>query len=525
MISHTPTSVQNIPWAADCGDGQYHNPVLYADYSDPDVVRVGDDYWMTASSFSHAPGLPVLHSRDLVNWTLVNHALPTLVPQEHFSTPRHGQGVWAPSIRHHAGKFWIFYPDPDFGIYVITANDPRERWSEPVLVKGGKGLIDPCPLWDEDGAVYLIHGWAKSRSGINNIITLHKLSADATRVVDEGRVIIDGNKMPGWRIIEGPKFHKHNGWYFVFAPAGGVAEGFQAVFRSRTIDGPYEARNVLDQGNTAINGPHQGAWVDTPAGEHWFFHFQELPAYGRVVHLQPMRWLANDWPVIGLDPDGDEKGEPVVKHKKPALPAQPLAVPAMSDEFTAGELAPQWQWQANPKADWASIDAEAGTLTLRCVTQPAPDSHWNAAHLLMQKFPAPAFTATVELHFQPTTAGDSAGLMVFGYDYTWLGLVRRDDGVKLVLRACEQAQKGGLEKTMAELPADTASLFLRVHVNPGAGCEYSFSRDGVIFERIGDTFMTTSSMWVGAKVGLFASAVPGQAPKGIAHFGAFTLGM
>src|SRR3954466_6166701 len=102
-------------WVADNGDGTYKNPILYADYSDPDAIRVGDDYWLTASSFSHVPGLPILHSRDLVNWRLVAHALPRLVPEEAFRLPQHGKGVWAPAIRYHAGKFWIYYPDPDFG--------------------------------------------------------------------------------------------------------------------------------------------------------------------------------------------------------------------------------------------------------------------------------------------------------------------------------------------------------------------------------------------------------------------------
>src|SRR5262249_30528271 len=124
----------------------YTNPILHADYSDPDVVRVGADYYMTASSFSHVPGLPILHSNDLVSWTLVGHALPRLVPDDMFRVPQHGKGVWAPAIRHHAGRFWIYYPDPDVGIYVTTAQDPRGPWTAPVLVKGGKGLIDPCPL-------------------------------------------------------------------------------------------------------------------------------------------------------------------------------------------------------------------------------------------------------------------------------------------------------------------------------------------------------------------------------------------
>src|SRR5687768_10063721 len=195
------------PWCSDNGDGTYRNPVLFADYSDPDAIRVGEDFWLTSSSFSHVPGLPILHSRDLVNWSLVNHALPQLVPEAHFAQPRHGEGVWAPSIRFHQGRFRIYYPDPDFGIYVVTTDDPRGRWSKPLLLKSGKGLIDPCPFWDENGTGYLIHGWARSRAGIANQLTLHRLAPDNGSVRDAGRVVIEGDSFPGWHTIEGPKLH------------------------------------------------------------------------------------------------------------------------------------------------------------------------------------------------------------------------------------------------------------------------------------------------------------------------------
>jgi beta-xylosidase len=224
----------------DQGDGTYRNPVLFADYSDPDAIRVGNDYWLTASSFNHVPGLPILHSLDLVNWTLVNHALPRLSPNAHFAVPRHGEGVWAPAIRHHEGKFWIFFPDPDFGLYATTTDDPRGNWSAPKMVKAGKGLIDPCPFWDDDGTGYLIHAWAKSRSGVRNRLTLHRLSADHTTVIDDGEIVIDGDRIPGLNTVEGPKLHRRDGYYYVFAPAGGVRDGYQMVFRSREIRGPYE---------------------------------------------------------------------------------------------------------------------------------------------------------------------------------------------------------------------------------------------------------------------------------------------
>jgi beta-xylosidase len=520
------------PWVADQGDGSYRNPVLHADYSDPDVVRVGEDYWMTSSSFNHVPGLPILHSRDLVNWTLVNHALPAQVPVEHFKTPRHGEGVWAPSIRHHAGKFWIFYPDPDFGIYVITAEDPRGKWSEPFLLKGGRGLIDPSPLWDEDGRAWLVHGWAKSRAGINNRLTLHEMKPDGTGLLDGGMVVVDADKMPGWRTLEGPKFYKRDGYYYIFAPAGGVAEGYQAVFRARDIRGPYENRIVLEQGATPVNGPHQGAWVDTPAGQHWFFHFQELPAHGRVVHLQPMRWREDGWPVMGSDANNDGTGEPVLEHAKPSLPAQKTLVPATSDSFAGGRPGLQWQWQGNPEANWI-LRGEAAQrgLRLRAVPAPAADSLWMATNLLMQKFPAPGFTAETTLSLKnPEATGRRAGLVVFGYDYGWIGLRETaDGGQELVQVLCARADKGGVEKIVASVPWPSGQpVALRVKVETDLSCHFFFrsaeTGGSAPFAALGKPFTASSSRWVGAKVGVFCSAAPGSKDEGHAEFGPFLVG-
>ncbi len=294
------------PWTADRGDGTYRNPVLAGDWSDPDVVRVGDDYYLTVSSFGRVPGLPLLHSRDLVNWTLTGHALERPAHPEdaeegqEAAEPRHDGGVWAPSIRHSGGRFWIFWGDPDVGIHQINAEDIRGPWTEPHLVKAGKGLIDPCPLWDEEsGRAYLVHAWAKSRSGVKNRLTGHRMSLDGRTLLDEGEVIVDADLIPGWFTLEGPKLYRHDGWFWIFAPAGGVETGWQGALRSREFFGPYEERVVLEQGRTEVNGPHQGGWVRTGAGEDWFLHFQSRGAYGRVVHLQPMRWDDAGWPVMG----------------------------------------------------------------------------------------------------------------------------------------------------------------------------------------------------------------------------------
>ncbi len=508
------------PWVAARDDGTYQNPVLFADYSDPDVVRVGDDYWLTASSFNQVPGLPILHSRDLVNWTLVGHALRRLVPPEYYATPRPGGGVWAPAIRHHGGKFWIYYPDPDFGLYVITADDPRGRWSEPVLVCGGKGLIDPCPFWDDDGRAYLIHAWARSRAGISNRLTLRELSPDGQRTVGDGTVIIDGDQMPGWRTIEGPKLYRRGDYYYVFAPAGGVTEGYQAVFRSRNIHGPYEARVVLDQGSTPINGPHQGAWVDTPAGEDWFLHFQDRGAYGRVVHLEPMRWR-DDWPVIGEDPDGDGKGQPVLGYRRPALAVQPPAAPPCSDDFKSAGLGLQWQWPANPREAWASLSPASGILRLAAVPVPSGPNLWLAPNLLLQKFTGPAFTATTRLTLAPVGEGDQAGLIVFGQSYAWIGLRQTGQGPRLVLAICENASDGAAELEAVGLNPGRATVYLRVNVDAQARCRFAYSLDGLAFEPVVGEFQARPGRWIGAKVGLFSTCRKDAAQTGYAEFGEF----
>jgi beta-xylosidase len=527
-------SAASAPWLADLGDGRYQNPVLFADYSDPDAIRVGDDYWLTSSSFSHVPGLPILHSRDLVNWELVNHALPALAYPDatgkslaaHFSSPRHGAGVWAPSLRFHAGRFYLFFPDPDFGLYLVTATDPRGKWSEPVLVKAGQGLIDPCPLWDDDGKVWLVHAWARSRAGINNLIQLNQLSADATRVLDgAGAVIIDENTSGrGLHTLEGPKLYKRGDTYWIFAPVDGVTTGTQAVYRSKNLRGPYDCRIVLAQGSTPINGPHQGAWVDTPSGENWFLHFQDRGPFGRVVHLQPMAWAADGWPRMGTGvATGAARGEPVLSHRKPAGPPQPLAAPLTSDEFDSPALGRQWQWQANPRPDFFSLTAAPGSLRLACVAAPSPANLYDAPNLLLQKFPAPAFTATAALDFSAAREGDEAGLIVFGYSYAWIGLRKSAAGLRLVQLTHVDAHKTGTARETAADAAAGAKILLRVSVAADGKCRFAASPDGQSFTPLGGEFQSTVSRWVGAKVGLFAAHAAGAASSGHADFDFFRL--
>ncbi len=484
-------------------DGRYRNPVLHSDYSDPDAIRVGDTYYMTASSFNSVPGLPLLTSKDMVNWTLVGHALPRLVPETHFAQPRYGEGVWAPCLRYRDGKFWIFYPDPDFGIYVITARRFDGPWSAPHLLLAGKGLIDPTPLWDNDGKAYLLHAWAKSRAGFNNVLTLRQMTPDASKVLDQqGKVIIDGNQLAGFKTLEGPKFYKHEGWYYVFAPAGGVEEGWQSVFRSRSIDGPYEQRIVMDQGTSKVNGPHQGAWVRAQDGKDWFLHFQDRLAYGRIVHLQPMQW-SEGWPRIGEAGAMAGRGQPVSSWQRPVA-GQAAQEPVSSDEFDAAKLGLQWQWNANPGQDWMSLTTRPGWLRLNGIAVAAAQEFVRAApNILTQKLPAPEFTVDTRIELAQAAEGSRAGLIINGMSYAWLGLRQQAGHTQLVRTVCTPATARCQEESGIVLADAPSLIHLRMQVRQGAQVQFFYSLDGKAFAPAGGVFNATKGRWVGAQIGLF----------------------
>ena len=507
-------------WVADNGDGTYKNPIIHADYSDPDAIRVGDDYYMTASSFDAIPGLPILHSKDLVNWSIIGHALLIQPPVDHFSKTQHGNGVWAPSIRYHNNEFYIYYPDPDFGIYMVKTKNINGPWSEPVLVEAGKGLIDPCPLWDEDGKVYLVHAFAGSRAGIKSIIVIKTLNEAGTKVLDNGVLVYDGHATDP--TIEGPKIYKKDHYYYIFAPAGGVGGGWQLVLRSKNIYGPYERRVVMDQGRSTINGPHQGAWVTTQTGEDWFLHFQDKNAYGRVVHLQPMKW-ANNWPVIGVDNDGDGKGEPVPSYKKPNVgKTYPVVTPVESDEFNSTQPGMQWQWQANPKAYWSFLTGTA----MRLYAAQIPDSaknYWDVPNILMQKFPATEFTATAKLLFKPMLDNERAGFIVMGMDYAYISLVKKVDGIYLQFTTCKDAIKGKPETEQSIEKINGNDIYLRVKVSEGGICHFSYSYDNNKFTDIIETFTAQPGRWIGAKLGLFCTSTTKTNDAGFADIDWFRI--
>ena len=509
-------------WVSDEGNGMYRNPVLHADYSDPDVCVVGEDYFLTASSFNCTPGLPILHSKDLVNWKIVNYALKKVEPVEYYNEARHGKGVWAPSIRFHEGMYYIYWGDPDFGIFMVKTRDPYGEWDKPVLVKAGKGMIDPCPLWDDDGRVYLAHAWAGSRAKFNSVLTVCELNKEGTKVISDPVLVFDGNDGVN-HTIEGAKFYKRNGFYYLFAPAGGVVSGWQLVMRSKNVYGPYEPRIVMAQGKTDINGPHQGGWVDTPAGESWFLHFQDKGAYGRVLHLNPMKWV-NDWPVIGVDRDGDGCGDPVSCYRKPRTDkTYPIETPVESDEFDTRKLGLQWEWHAN----YQDVFGFTTNMGYARIYGHELSSHfknfWEVPNLLMQKFPAEEFTVTAKLKVSAKDDGQLSGLIVMGWDYSWIGVEKQGEKFLLKQAVCKDAEQGNLEQvsTLAVLepsrkfeaglfPNFEREIYIRVRVGKEAYCRFSYSLDGKKFTEAGTLFKARQGKWIGAKVGMFSVTPHGK---------------
>ena len=553
MVMPVAISAENYKsqvWSPDNGDGTFTNPVINADYSDPDVCvgASGEDFYLTASSFNCIPGLPILHSKDLVNWEIINYAIKALPPYDRYATPQHGNGVWAPSIRYNEYNhtYYIYWGDPDLGVFVVTAKDPAGEWTEPKCVIPGKGMIDTTPLWDEDGKCYLVNGWANSRCQFNSVLTVREMSADGMKQIGDPVIVFDGNGTND-RTAEGPKFYKRDGWYWIMCPAGGVPVGHQLAMRSKSPYGPYESKTVLAQGTTDINGPHQGGWIHLKSGEDWFLHFQDKEAYGRVVWLEPVKWVDN-WPTMG-EKVGKVKaygktekysGQPVLTYNKPNVGKEyPVCNPVESDEFNTSVLGKQWQWHANYDQTFG-MPTPYGYFRVFCHRQSQDYKNlWEAGNLLLQKTPADNFTATAKLTVTAKDEGQYGGIICMGMDYSSIVLRRVGDEFQLQQITCKQADKGKAEdiKVLATLkptaadkidyqPSLHCDLYMQLKVEYLGGktksgdnkheakVTFAYSKDGKKFTSCGEAFTMRQGKWIGAKIGICAAEPAGKKVRG-----------
>ncbi|MDR2562839.1 MAG: glycoside hydrolase 43 family protein [Prevotellaceae bacterium] len=497
MITEETVDIPRHPWGDD-GKGRYINPVLNADYSDPDLIRMGEKYYMVCSDF-HFMGMPILESDDLINWRIIAQIYSSIDFAEYYRMERYGGGSWAPAIRWHKGLYYVYFCTPNEGLFVSTAEDVAGPWSPLYNVVNISGWEDPCPLWDDDGQAYL----GRSQLGGGPII-LHKMSVDGKKLLDDGTTIYTGPT------AEGTKLFKKDGYYWISIPEGGVSTGWQTVMRAKNIYGPYEKRVVLEQRDSPINGPHQGAFIDTPSGEWWFCHFQSRDPLGRVMHLQPVEWPANDFPRVGVEINANGTGKPVASWQKPSINKDvEIHKPQSSDEFSSTEKGLQWQFNHNPVDSAWSLVERPGYLRLKALKADRLRTSKNA---LSQKVTGFYARISTELDCSNLSEGQRAGLLCTGHQYRAIGVERRG-GKNFIYTEID----GNINQFIS---IDQNIVYLTALAD-GYNNDFllSYSLNNTTFIPCGRGFPLYSGDWKGARVGVFTYNTENS--TGIADFNWF----
>jgi beta-xylosidase len=471
---HAIPAERPLSWG-DQGDGTYRNPILPTDYSDPDAIRVGDDFYLVASDF-HFVGMQVLHSRDLVNWEVIGQIFRRLTMSPKYDEMTgYAQGTWAPTLRYHDGTYYVFVCTPFDGLFMWHAKNPAGPWSQTVTVKAVERWEDPCPFWDDDGRAYLIH----SLKGAGPLI-LNRMSPDGTKLLDDGVEIYRGPT------AEGPKLFKRNGWYYISFPEGGVSTGGQSMLRSTNIYGPYEHRQVLPYGK-----PHQGALVELANGDWWFLCFKSSDFLGRITYLMPVTWNADGWPVFG------DNGHSVNQWKKPNVGKDyPIEHPQRSDEFNAPMLSPIWQWNHNPVNDAWSLTARPGWLRLKALPATGPSIARNS---LTEKLWGQDGVIDTKFDISTMAEGQRAGFAFMSGDvFDWVGVTQSNGVRRITWESGEGPVLGGKEVWFrGTYQGKEARLF--------------YSLDGGHYTDTGQAVELKFGKWKGARPALFCFGPNGGA--------------
>lgn len=414
----TPPAMAGV-WTPNNGNGTFTNPLLWGDWPDPDVIRVGDEFYMVSTSMHYVPGCPILKSKNLVDWEMAGYAV-----ERYDEDPRYDlqggslylNGSWACSIRHHNGRFYVFFCTPygwgrETGHFsVCEAKSPEGPWTRTIFPEY---LYDPGVLFDDDGRIYVVHGQGD--------LYVTELNADLKSVKGEPRRIWQGavSNRKGDRHggAEGSHVYKINGMYYITCPAGGT-EGWQVCLRSKSIYGPYECKVIMDD-NTSYppNGLHQGGMVQLENGDWWFIIMQDRGPIGRVPHLVPVTWQ-DGWPMLGVN------GRDAITYPLPDVKRQgPIKIPATSDEFNRTQLGLQWQWNHNPDPTRWSLTERKGHLRLHASQATALNM---ARNTLTQRVQGPLSEGTVEMDVSGLKDGNTAGFGIFQQPYAYLAVTQQN---------------------------------------------------------------------------------------------------
>lgn len=519
----------------DQGNGTFRNPIIAADYSDPDPIRVGDDYYMAASTFEDSPGVHILHSKDLVNWTQIGGVFQDLIKVDSaFSwnrMKRYNEGVYAPSLRFHAGKFWIFVNFYTDGFWMATADNPKGPWEIHIIKdKYGKelrtsGWTDPCPFWDEDGKAYL----ASSHPGAKWYGYLFEMSPDGRYLLDADfehmkiRNIVyqypnGGTLISPYHSSEGNKIYKRNGYYYLihieFLEIG-QGQGTY-ICRSKHIygtksdgspgkpgdPGRYEIRRIDQHNSEYIQSlPGQGGLVDTPNGDwFWIAQFNKYGSDGRTPCLLPVTWI-EDWPVIGGEPK-DGFGKMVWECSKP-IPSQQISLPQGSDEFNTGNLNARWAWNHQPHENKWSLSERPGYLRLYALKNNTngKDCFFSIPNVIHQRhMRSDSSIVTVKMDISRMVIGQKAGLANFngGISYSLLEIEVDEQGRRRMVYSGNGKKISG-----NYLPGKQQYLYMRSSAGFDDIQTYKYSLDGKNFISIGECYLLRMGNYRGNMIGVF----------------------
>ncbi|MGA1977941.1 MAG: glycoside hydrolase 43 family protein [Bacteroidales bacterium] len=481
FISTAGLTAQKL--VSDNSDGTYTNPVIPADFPDPDVILVDSTYYMVTTTMFIFPGVTVLKSHDLVNWEYCNNAVPRFDFNKCYTLDgcnRYSHGQWATSLKYNMGKFYLLFITLDEGGFLCTAVNPEGPWD---IKKLQRGFYDPGLFFNDDGKIYVAHGYSK--------IYITELDSDFAPK-GEDVLVYSGDIRNG---LEGTHVYKINGCYYLYCTYGG-RDGIQVALRSKNIFGPYDQRVVIRDTTRGITyGVHQGALIKTQTGEWWTMLFVDSGPFGRFPSLQPVTW-DNGWPVAGIGGNG------VITYRKPNVGGKhPVKVLPASDEFNGKKLGLQWGWNHNPDSTKWSLTQKPGYL--RLITGKVVSNLSEATNTLTQR-PFANYnqdiptTAVTKLKVNKMKNGDIAGLAVFQNPNAYIGVKKENKSRYIIM-----VNNG---KTIDSVAMNKTVLYLRtIASNATSRASFEYSFDNRIFNKLGDDLLMrfSLSIFTGNKFCLF----------------------
>jgi len=489
MIANSPSE----KWG-DMGDGTYRNFVFWSEFSNPDVIKVGEDFYMTTSTLHLSPNIAIYKSKDAVNWQIVGHVVSDVTQfSKKYGFDRMedaGNGSWATSIRYHDGRFWVHVIDPTEGLFMSSAKSVEGPWEPLYKVSAGMKMHDDgCPLWDEDGNAYFsCSDFSKKSPDRMYTIKIFKMSADGKKLLDEGVTVHRGV------IAESTKLYKRNGFYYLMYTEEPGRQ--QWIMRSNSIYGPYEKRIILQNFKTDAYRPvTQGALVDI-GNNKWIYLGQSncTTVWGWPLALLSVTWK-EDWPMVGEDFNGDGIGEMIWHASKPIAGFSKKMVQS-TDEFQQKMLQPQWEFNFQPMPGAYSLTAHPGFLRMNAFSTLNGKS-WNMRNVLLQRMIGREGVIDVKMDLRNMRDGQSAGVCGYGKQRARLYVELNGEKNRVVKYECERDTL-----IMGDITGRQKQVWFRISHND-THADFSYSMDGKVYKTIGKPYKLSTWNWVGARFGLF----------------------